>query len=230
MSNKISVARIKKAGNTFEVVINPESALAFRRKTGALADAIRDEKIFTDAKKGLIASEDSVLQSLKVPTLKEALELILREGELQLTAEIRDAMVATKRQQIINEIHRYGVDPRTGAPHPITRIENALTEAKVRIDEYKSALEQVKDIVKQLTTILPIKITTKRIQVHVPMTYAAQALPRIRKFAAIKKDHWQTDGSWLGEVEIPGGLEPDFYDLLKGLTQGKAEATVKSQE
>jgi ribosome maturation protein SDO1 len=230
MKDKLSVARIKRAGITFEVVIEPEKALAFRQKKIAdVNDAIRDDKIFTDAKKGLLASEETVLQTLKVATQKEAIECILREGEIQFTTAMREEMLAQKRQQILNEIHRYGVDPRTGAPHPMTRIENALNESKVRIDEYKPALEQVKDIVKHLITILPLKIVTKRIEVHIPMTYAAQALPRIRTFATIKKEHWQNDGSWLGEVEIPGGLEPDFYDLLKGLTQGKAEATVKSQ-
>ena len=40
------------------------------------------------------------------------------------------------------------------------------------------------------------------------------------------KDEWQNDGSWICQVEIPGGLEEDFYDKLNSLTHGSVETKV----
>ena len=229
MSEHLSVARLKKAGVTFEIVIVPEEALAFRNKrTSDVTSALRDERVYTDAKKGLPASEETVLKTLGVGSIREAAEKIIREGEIQLTGEIRERMRAQKRAQIVNEIHRYAVDPKTNSPHPIIRIEAAIEQAKVRIDE-RPAHEQVRDIIKQLSPVLPIKISVKRIEVQIPALYASKAQTRIRQYASLKKEHWQPDGSWVGEVELPGGLEADFYDLINSLTQGKAHANVVSQ-
>ena len=34
------------------------------------------------------------------------------------------------------------------------------------------------------------------------------------------------DGSWKGHVELPGGLEQDFYDSLNNITHGQTQAKV----
>ncbi len=230
MKEHISVARLKKAGLTFEVVIIPEQALMFRNKhTSDVTTALRDERVYTDANKGLAASEEIVCKTLGAGNLRDAAEKIIREGEIQLTSEIRERMRAQKRAQIINEIHRYGVDPKTNAPHPIARIEAAIEQAKVRIDESRPANDQVRDIIKQLSPVLPLRISVKRIEVQIPAPYASKAQARIRQYASLKKEYWQPDGSWVGEVELPGGMEADFYDLINGLTQGKAHANVVSR-
>ena len=226
---RITVARIKKAGATFEVVINPEQALAFRHQhLSDVREALRDERVYTDANKGLVASEEAVLKTLGAGSLREAAEKIIKEGEIQLTSEIRERIRAQKRAQIINEIRRYGVDPKTHVAHPLHRIESAIEQGKIRIDESKPSQDQVKDIIKQLQPILPIKISIKRIEVQIPAPYASKSIARIKQYASLKKEQWQPDGSWVGEVELPGGLEADFYDLINGLTQGKAHATVIS--
>ncbi|MFQ6054478.1 MAG: SBDS family ribosome assembly factor, partial [Methanosarcinales archaeon] len=34
---------------------------------------------------------------------------------------------------------------------------------------------------------------------------------------------WQSDGSWIGIIKIPAGLQTDFYGLVNRLTKGDAE-------
>ena len=58
-------------------------------------------------------------------------------------------------------IHRNGVDPKTKLPHPIQRLENAFEEAKIKIDERRSAEDQVKEILDKLRPVLPISFEKK---------------------------------------------------------------------
>ena len=48
-----------------------------------------------------------------------------------MTAAERKAKTEKKRAEIINYIHKYYVDPKTKLPHPVVRIDAALTEMKV---------------------------------------------------------------------------------------------------
>jgi len=223
----MNLARIKKHGKTFEIVVDPDQALAFKK--GELADvrdALNSEQVFTDAQKGLVASTEEVTNILDVPDLLAAAARIIKEGDLQLTGEIRDGIREQKIRAVIHEVHRFGVDPRTNAPHPIARIEAAFEQAKVKVDQSKTAQEQLTDVLRALNPILPLKVSVKTIQVIVPSAHAGKCLGKLKQFGVVKKQQWQPDGSLIAEVEMPGGLEADFYDEINRLTSGQAEAKV----
>ncbi len=40
------------------------------------------------------------------------------------------------------------------------------------------------------------------------------------------KEEWQKDGSWVVVVEMPGGLEQDFYDAINKVCHGNIESKV----
>jgi len=225
----LSRARIKKAGKNFEIVIDPKAAVAF--KEGKLLDVkevLKDVHIYTDANKGMKCSAEDLKTAFGTDDSLEAAKEIIRKGDIQLTAEQRGEKREQLRREIIQLIKRNAIDPRTKTPMPETRIENAFAEAKIRIDDTKPAEAQLSDIIKQLQPILPIKFETKIIQVHIPAQYAQKTYGTIKKFGTIKKEEWLNDGSWTAQVEIPGGLETDFYDILNKLTQG--DITTKVME
>jgi ribosome maturation protein SDO1 len=39
----------------------------------------------------------------------------------------------------------------------------------------------------------------------------------------VTREEWQSDGSWIGLVEIPAGLQVEFYDKLNARTKGNVE-------
>src|SRR5690606_5633601 len=49
----------------------------------------------------------------------DVIKKILAEGEFQLTTAERREKVEKKRAEIINYLHKYFVDPKTGHPHPV---------------------------------------------------------------------------------------------------------------
>ena len=223
----VNLAKLKKGGENFEVVINSDNAIAFKQgKDIAIEEVIINEKIFADAKKGLLASEKLIQQLFNTTDVKEVAKIIIKEGEIQLTAEYKQKLREEKKRKIINFIHVNGVDPKTGLPHPITRIENAFEEVKIHIDEFKPQEKQIDEILKKLRVILPIKFEIDEIEIKIPAAYAAKMYSVVKSFAKILKDEWLNDGSWKCIVEMPAGLKQDFFDKLNSMTHGEIETKI----
>jgi len=226
-----NVARLKKGGKVFEVVVDSDSAMTFREgKNISVEDVLKSEQIFTDAKKGLVASEKELTEIFGTDNPLEIAERIIKEGEVQLTADYRNKLREEKKRRIIEIIHKNSIDPTTKLPHPIARIENAMNEAKVRIDEHKPAEDQVAEILKKLKPILQIRFAVKEIAVKIPASDAPKAYSIVKGMSSIIKEEWQQDGSWISVIRIPAGIEQEFYDKLNSITHGKSETRVLKTE
>lgn len=222
-----NLARLKAGGEKFELVVHPEFAIEYRNgKDIDLREILLSEKVFSDAQKGLAASEHLMQQVFKTADPLEVAKQILKKGEIQLTADYREKLREEKRKRIIDIIHRNSIDPQTNLPHPPQRIENALVEAKVKIDEHKPAEDQVQEIIKNLRPVLPIKFEIREISVKIAPQFAAKSYGALKNFGKITKDEWQGDGSLLAVVELPAGMQQDFFDELNRLTHGNCETKV----
>lgn len=221
------IARLKKHGQSFEILVDCNNALALKEgKELNMRDVLAAMKIFSDSKKGLEASETAMKQVFQTTEVEEVAKQIIQKGEVQLTSEYREKLRENKRKQIINIINRNGVDPRTHTPHPPQRIENALDEAKFHVDEFISVQKQVQEALKKLRPIIPIKFEVKEIAVKFPPEFGGGAYHIVSQFGTILRDEWLRDGSWAVVVEIPGGLEEEFYDKVNKLTHGDVESKV----
>ena len=101
-----------------------------------------------------------------------------------------------------------------------------MEQAKVRIDEFADVHKQMQDALKKIRPIIPIKFEVKEIAFKVPADCAGRAHPIVKSFGKLLRDQWQRDGSWVAVVEIPGGLEEDFYSKLNALCHGEVETKV----
>jgi len=220
------IARLKKGENVFEVFVDCDKAMAFREGKVGLSEALVAEEIFSDAKQGERASEHVMQQVFGTTNPLEIAEKIIKEGEVQLTAEYKNKIREQKRKQIIQIIHRNGINPQTGLPHPPQRIELAMDEAKVNIDEFGSAEEQVPSILSRIKEIIPIKFEIREIAVKIPPKYAAQAFGHVKKLGKVLRDDWQSDGSLVLVLEIPAGTQETLENELSKLTHGEIELKI----
>jgi len=221
------IARLKTHGQNFEILVDCNNAIALREnKQVDIKDVLAASKVFTDAKKGLEASENAMKQIFQTADPEEVAKQIIKKGDIQLTQEYRNTLRENKRKQIIYMIHRNGVDPTTHAPHPVNRIENALEEVKFHVDEFTSVEEQLQEALKKLKPIIPIKFEIKEIEVKIGPEYAARSYSTVKKYGTILREEWQNNGYWIGIVEMPGGLEGEFYEKLNGICHGEVEAKV----
>ena len=150
---------------------------------------------------------------------------IIKKGGLQLTTEQRRKKIDAKKKMIVERIARISINPRTNTPHPLTRIEIAMNEAKVQIDPFKSVDEQVTAIVKALRPIIPIKIEETAIAIKIPAIYTGQVYEIKRNFT-VTKEEWQKDGSFIAVVTVPAGIRDDLFSFLNRMTKGEAQTKI----
>jgi ribosome maturation protein SDO1 len=153
----------------------------------------------------------------------EVADKIIKKGTIQITANQRRKMQEEKTKQVITKISQEAINPQTKLPHPPKRIAKAMEEAKVHIDPMKTVEEQIEPTVKAILTKIPIRIEKVQVAVKIPGTYAGKSYSVITQYGKLIKEEWENDGSWIGIVEIPGGLQDKFYTELSGLTHGEVE-------
>lgn len=220
------IARLESHGEKFEILVDPDLAADFKNpdKDGiAIEDVLAVEDIFKDAKKGDTSSDEAMMKVFDNTDVLEVATNIINKGHIQLTAQQKRDMQEEKRLMVINKIARESINPQTGLPHPVTRIENAMNESKVKIDPFNSVNEQVQTVLKAIKLKIPIRFEHVKIAVRLPSSATGNAFSAISKFGKILNEEWQQDGSWIAVVEIPGGLQ-DNFDLKMGeISGGEAE-------
>ena len=98
-----------------------------------------------------------------------------------------------------------------------------MIEARVNIDPSKSTDELVKIAMKAIRPLIPIRFEEVEVAVKIPADYAPKAYGEISAFGKVTREAWQNNGSWIGVVQIPAGMQTDFYSLVNRLTKGEAE-------
>jgi len=229
MSERYTVARMTHDGEHFEILVKPQLAFSYRLgKTTSISELLITDTIFTDAGKGLRASEDKLQEVFGTTDPVKIASIILKKGTLQLTTEQRKQLVEDKRRQIVSFISHQCVDPKTNLPHPPIRIEQAMKQIHFSIDPFRDIEEQAREVIKLLRPILPLKMEQVSVAVRIPPEYASKAYGTVKGFGVIKREQWQADGSWSATVEMPAGLYGPFLEKLGKITRGNLEAkTVK---
>ncbi len=221
------IARVEKSGEKFEVLVKPDAVQRLRDgKEFDLMAELAIDQIFRDAHKGSKASEEKMQEFFGSTEPLAVAKQIIRHGEIQLTTEQRRQMLEVKRKQIVQYIAQNAINPQTGAPHPPQRIEIAMDEGKVHIDPFKGVEEQVKEVMDALRPLIPIRFEKVRIAVRLTAEDSAKCYGDLKSFGAILREEWSPTGAWIGVVEMPAGMQTDFFDRINGKTKGNAEIKV----
>lgn len=221
------IARLKKGEEHFEVLVDPDAAAdIIDKKDVNIVQNLAVEAVFKDSKKGTHASEEALLKNFGTDNLEEVAKQIILKGDIQLTTEQRHKMQNNKRNKIIDTIVRNAMDPKTKAPHPRKRIELAMDQAGIHVDPFKPVSEQVKTTIEALRPLIPISIEQVKISVKIPSQYIGRAYGIARNYGVLEREDWQSDGSWIGIVRIPAGMQTDFYDKLNEVTKGNVSAKI----
>ncbi len=233
-----NLARLKTHGEVLEVVIDPDKAIEYKTaikkrhekkmpEVGEpeLREVLRSEEIFHDAHKGELASENFLKETFGTDEPLEIAEKILIDGEIQLTAEHRKSVMDAKRRKIIEILHKHSIDPTSGMPHPVSRLERMLEGVHFRVDEYKKAEDQVEEALHVLKPVMPIKFDIKRISVKIYGEVAHKVYGNLKQHKVLRES-WNNDGSLSMTFEVPAGLRVEFIDKINEMTHGGAEIEV----
>ena len=221
------IARLKKGEEHFEILVDPYMAASLI--DGNEIDVIQSlaiDSIFKDSKKGKHASEESLQKNFGTENIEEIAKQIILKGDIQLTTDQRHKMQETKKNRIVEKIVKNAMDPKTKAPHPRQRIELAMEEAGVHIDPFKPVSEQVKTTIDALRPLLPLSMEKIRISIKIPSQYIGKAYGVARNYGVLEREDWQSDGSWIGIITLPAGMQNDFYDKLNDITKGNISTKI----
>lgn len=223
-----TIARYKHKGNVFEALVDCEKAMELKHgKDIDILDIIASREIFSDSKKGQVASEHIIKEVFGTDNDLEAIKQIILKGEVHLTAEYKSKVLDEKKKKIIAKISQNAVDPRTKMPVPPKRIELAFEEAKIRIDEHKSEDEQINEIIKKLRPVLPLSFESVVLKVVVPAAYTGKAYSTIRQFGNIQNETWKENGDLAFSIKLPSAMQYDFIDRLNAITHGDVQIDKK---
>ena len=218
------IARYETGGNRFEILIDPESAKAYKDGDDIdWEDAIAADGIWTDSAKGDRAPDNLVSDAFGSTNLIEIYKRILTEGTIQLTSQQRNEMVDQKRKQIIAHVVANAMNPQTGGPHPPQRIENAIDETRFSIDPIESVEKQVEKLMKSIKPLIPISFEKVKVAVKIQAIYVGKCYGQISSLANIQSEEYQKDGSWIGMLETSAASYVKLEDILGSLTKGTAE-------
>jgi len=216
------VAKLVKEGHKFEILVDCELALKLRHgEKVSMRDVLAVDNIFKDAAKGEIAA--NLHDIFKTDSTEEIAKEIILKGDVPLTTEYKHKITEEKRKRIIGLISQNALDPRTKYPIPPQRVENAMVQAKVHIDPFKPAEEQMKEIVDKLRPILPISFEAKRYDVIVPAQYANSCYGTLKRYGKMTSENWLNNGALHARIEMPAGMSSDFIDKLNKATHGDVQ-------
>jgi ribosome maturation protein SDO1 len=213
-----TTARIKQKGEPFEIFVDLENAIKFKKGQITIIES-EDGRVYKDIKKGDVASVKDLENAFGTSDTWEIAKKIVKDGEILVTQEYRDEERDKRVKQVVDFLSRNTINPQTGNPHTPQRIESALNEAHVNIKNIPIE-NQIKEIMEQLSKILPIRTEVKKIKIIVPAIHTGKVYNLISQYK--ETENWMNDGSLEVVVSVPAGMIMDFYDKLNSATHGAA--------
>jgi len=213
-----TIARIKQKGKHFEIIVDLDDALKFKKGESTWIQS-EDDRVYTNSKIGNVASNSDLKDAFGTLDVSTIVKKIVKDGEVLTTQEHRDEERDKKEKQVVDFLATNAMNPQTGSPHTPDRIRSALEEAHVNIKNVPVE-NQISEILEQISKVIPIKIETKRIKITIPAIHTGKAYSIISQYK--EEENWMNDGSLEVVISIPAGMIMDFYDRLNSATHGSA--------
>ena len=213
-------ARIKVNGKQFEISVNLDEALKVRTGKGNIMAALNSQAVYTDLKKGMKASNAELNAAFDTSDIYAIAERIMKKGEIQKDQDYRDAEREKRIKQVVDLIIRNAVDQHA-RPYTAERIRKAIDEVHFSFDN-RPAEQQMSELVVKLATVIPIKVETKRIKLTIPARFSAQVYGMLKDYK--ESEEWLANGSLEAVINIPAGMQIDFYEKLNNITHGAVQS------
>jgi ribosome maturation protein SDO1 len=219
-------ARVKLKGKNFEVRVDLDEALKIQKGNGDITSALDSPGIYHDLDKGTVVSQKDLEEAFGTSDIYKVSEKIVTKGEVQKTQEFRNQEQETKIKQIVSLIIQNASD-QNGNPYTEERIRRAIDEIHYNFTN-QSAQQQMPVLVSKLKEIIPIKIETKKVKMIIPAQHTGQAYGILQEYK--ESEEWLANGSLEVILNIPSGMQLDFYDKINSITHGSVQSEEIKQE
>jgi ribosome maturation protein SDO1 len=220
MTARNTLARIKINNKHFEIMVDLDLALKLRKGENVnIQNVLLANDVFTNSQNGSKASSSDMITCFGTSDVNAVATRIVQKGDIQLPKDYKDEQSENKKKQVVDFFVRNAVDARTGRPFTSQMIENALDQKGINITN-QPLDSQISGITEALKTILPIKIETKKLAITIPAIHTGKVYSIINQYK--EKEDWLNNGDLRVIINIPVGLQMEFYDKLNAVTHGSA--------
>src|SRR3989344_7970937 len=209
-------AKLKVKNKTFEVSVDFDEALKVVKGTGDVMRALNAANIFYNAKEGSIASKQDLMDAFQTSDVHAIARTIITRGELQKPQEFRDAEREARVKQVIGLLLRNAVDQH-GRPYTEERLKRAIDEVHWNFDN-RPAEKQMPELLSKLEKVIPIRVETKKIRLKIPARFSGNVYGMLKDYK--ESEEWLPNGDLQVVMNIPAGMQLDFYDKLNSVTHG----------
>lgn len=224
---KFTLVRFNSHGKRLELVVDPEQAWLRRQGDDIPIDDIVEGYIFFENfSRGFKANDEDVFEIFETDDMKKAAELMVLNGDLQITQEQRKQFLKEKREEIIDYLVTHAVNPRTKAPHPADRLEKAMDDAGIQIDRNEPASEQAKRMIEIIDKVLPIQIETATLEFVVPPKDTGPLYGYIQTNGELVNENWGSDGTLTMVIRVPAGMVANLLEEISDRSKGRVRSTV----
>ena len=215
-----TIAKLRSGKLFFETMVDLDNAMKLRKGGEvSMSDVIRDNAIYTNLGKGMKAGSAELEQAFGTSEFEKVVEQIVKKGIIEVSQKFRDEALEARRKQVVDFLVRNAIDGQTGRPFTPDTLQNALKDVGVKI-ENKNIENQITRIVDSLKQVIPIKIETKKLKVIVPAVHTGKAYGLLTEYK--EKEEWLSNGDLQITLNIPVGIQMEFYDKLNSITHGSA--------
>lgn len=215
-----TVVRLRQGSKIFETMVDLEAAMKMRKGQKVdINEVIRDENIWEDQKRGKRVGKEDLMSTFSTTDFSEIVKKIVQKGNIEVTQDYRDEELEKRKKQVIEFLVKNAIDARTNRPFTPDSIESAIKQAGAKIDNLPVD-KQIGGIIEKLRKIIPIKIETKKLIVIIPAQHTGKAYGIIQEYK--EKENWLNNGDLEVTLNIPVGLQSEFYDKLNSITHGSA--------
>ena len=225
--DKAVISRLKRAGKKFEILVDPDKALDFKKnKEIEIEEVLAYPGIYHDVKRGNAIPENELQTLFGTTDIYKISRKILNEGELQFTTEQRRKFVEDKKKEIVDIISRRAINPQTNTPHPPQRILNAIEKSGVNIDPLIDAEIQVNKVTENIKPLLPIKFQRVVIRITIPSQFSVKTYPMLKRTMGKFDEQWLDNGSLQVTLNIPAGIQGDVLKRIGDMTKGNFKSEI----
>lgn len=224
---EISVVKYDQEGFHFEVAVNADLVFKYRRgEDNVTADEVlRSRRVFTNATEGTEVFDGSLKRIFNTTDNFEAAKHILQDGNVELTPYHRQQLHRQRKANLLDMIVEKAIDPRTGTPHPRSRIKKILEHGGIDIDEFRPAEQQLWDVINQVNEHVPLDVQRRIICIDVPQSKAYELRDHLENYGDVLDEDW--DGErYTCRLRVPAGLQNDFLEKANAITKGDIHTEV----
>ena len=147
----VAVLRLDRKGQHFEIAVVPNKVNSWRNGLETnIDDVLQSHSIFTNVDQGLLAKTSTVLETLNVHDIEEALKIILKEGKVNLAEKERKMMIENLTKDIASIVASQCINSNTQRPLTASMVERAMKAVGYSVKLKKAPKAQALNVIKLL--------------------------------------------------------------------------------